>query len=72
MKSSTVITSKELIPYAHAQSLLTHLEDESQIDHCRIKERGNYVLWMFHSEDDAARMARRFMELGFEYVQRVI
>ena len=27
---------------------------------------------LFSSEDDAARMARRFMELGFEYVQRVI
>ena len=72
MTGSTVITSKDLIPYSHAQSLLTQMEDRNEIDKFRIKERGNYVLWMFSSEDDAARMARRFMELGFEYVQRVI
>ena len=35
MIGSTVITSKDPIPYAHAQSLLTQLEDASQIDHFR-------------------------------------
>jgi len=72
MSGATVITSKDLIPYSHAQSLLTQMEDRNEIDKFRIKERGNYVIWMFQEEDDAARMARRFMEMGFEYVQRVI
>jgi hypothetical protein len=48
------------------------LEDINRIDKFHIRERGNYVLWDFHSENDAAWFARWAMENNFEYVQRVI
>ena len=47
MKTETVITSKDLVPFEVAKDTLTMLEDINRIDKYHIRERGNYVLWDF-------------------------
>lgn len=72
MKGKTVITSKQIVPFEVAKDTLTMLEDINRIDKFHIRERGNYVLWDFHDENDAAWFARWAMNNNFEYVQRVV
>jgi hypothetical protein len=63
MKGKTVITSKEQTPYLYAWE---KYKDEADI---YVKETN--VVWKYKDEDEAIRAAKLFMNLGFEYVQRV-
>ena len=58
-----VITSKEQMPYMLAW--------EKYRDVVEIEEKKDNIVWNFKSEDEAIRATRLFMNIGFEYVQRV-
>lgn len=64
MKGRTVITSKDSMPYVMAIEKLRDTPYEKQ-------EKQTMIFWKFPTEDDAIRNARLFMNIGFEYVQRV-
>lgn len=68
-----VITSKERYPYDEARKRLESDMADGKINApFRIRERANFVIWEFATEDEAIRYARLFMNLGFEFVQRAV
>lgn len=68
MKGNVVLTSKEMLD--DAVNILNKEGKVGAVDTWSKKEGANYVIWTFKNTDDAIRHARKFMELGFEYVQR--
>lgn len=60
----TVITSKEQKPY--------FLAWEKYRNSAKIEVTQDYVIWRFNSPDEAKTAAELFMNLGFEYVRRIV
>jgi len=60
----TVITSKEQEPYL--------LGWEKYRGAAEIEVTQDYVIWRFKSLEDAERAAEMFMNLGCEYVRRIV
>lgn len=60
----TVITSKEEEPYL--------LGWDKYRDTAEIEVTQDYVIWRFKSLEDAERAAEMFMNLGCEYVRRIV
>lgn len=58
-----VITSKEQMPYLLAWEKYREIAE--------IEEKKNYIVWNFKTEDEAIKATRLFMNIGFEYVQRI-
>lgn len=59
----TVITSKEQTAYLMAWEKYKETAD--------IEVRADNIIWRFNTEDEAHRAANLFMNIGFEYVQKV-
>lgn len=59
----TVITSKEQTAYFMAW--------EKYKEEAEIEVLEDYVIWRFKTEEEASTAANLFMNIGFEYVQRV-
>lgn len=64
MKGKRVITSKDSMPYVMAIEKLKDTPYE-------VEEKKTMIFWTFPTVDEAIRNARLFMNIGFEYVQRV-
>ena len=64
MKGRTVITSKDSMPYVMAVERLRDTPYEKE-------EKTSMILWNFPDAETAQKNAEVFMNIGFEYVQRV-
>ena len=60
----TVITSKEQEPYL--------LGWDKYRNTAEIEVTHDYVIWRFKSAEDAEKAAEMFMNLGCEYVRRIL
>ena len=60
----TVITSKEQEPYL--------LGWDKYRDTAEIEVTQDYVIWRFKKSEDAEKAAEMFMNLGCEYVRRIV
>lgn len=60
----TVITSKEQEPY--------FLGWDKYRNTAEIEVTQDYVIWRFKSPEDAEKAAEMFMNLGCEYVRRIV
>lgn len=69
MKGNIVITNKEDRVYREALRELEAAYDTAVIDKWSRTVKTDYIVWKFSHPDDAADAAKRFMELGFEFVQ---
>ena len=67
-----VITSSESTIFDKAKKLVDSEYECGVIGKCVVEKDRDLIIWRFKVDDEAIRHARIFMNLGFEYVQRVI
>jgi len=66
-----VITSADKYKVQKAKTLLRAEYNCSVIGDFSIQEKPDAITWKFHHEEEAIRHANIFMNMGFEYVQRI-
>lgn len=72
MKGNVVITNRDESLYREALRTLEAAYDTGVIDKWSKTAGKNLIIWKFSQPADAADSAKQFMELGFEFVQRLI